>query len=57
MNFLKIFDSKINIADDWIRTVDLWIRKQPLYQLRHNHKNYIISPTDLIMKPTSIPIK
>ena len=38
MNFLKIFDSKINIADDWIRTVHLWIRKQPLYQLRHTIK-------------------
>ena len=24
-----------NIADDWIRTVDLWRRKQPLYKLRH----------------------
>ena len=29
----------INIifADDWIRTVDLWSRKQPLFQLSHNH--------------------
>ena len=24
-------------ADDWIRTADLWNKKQPLYQLRHNH--------------------
>ena len=24
-------------ADDWIRSVDLWNRKQPLYQLSHNH--------------------
>ena len=27
----------INFADDWIRTADLWCRKQPLYQLSHNH--------------------
>ena len=27
----------INFADDWIRTVDLWCRKRPLYQLSHNH--------------------
>ena len=26
-----------NIADDWIRTADLWYRKQRLYLLRHNH--------------------
>ena len=26
-----------NIANDWIQTEDLWCRKQPLYQLRHNH--------------------
>ena len=24
-------------ADGWIRTVDLWYRKQLLYQLSHNH--------------------
>ena len=30
---------EINIffANDWIRTADLWYRKQPLYQLSHNH--------------------
>ena len=27
----------INFADDWIRTADLWCRKQLLYQLSHNH--------------------
>ena len=27
----------INFADDWIRTVDLWYWKRPLYQLSHNH--------------------
>ena len=27
----------INLANDWIRTVDLWYWKQPLYQLIHNH--------------------
>ena len=31
----KIFD--INFADDWSRTLDLWYRKRPLYQLSHNH--------------------
>ena len=24
-------------ADDWIRTMDLWHRNQPLYQMSHNH--------------------
>ena len=24
-------------ADDWIRTMDLWHRKQSLYQLSYNH--------------------
>ena len=27
----------INFADDWIWTADLWCRKQPLFQLCHNH--------------------
>ena len=27
----------INIAKDWIWTGDLWFRKQPLYQMIHNH--------------------
>ena len=27
----------INFTNDWIRTVDLWYQKQPLYQLSHNH--------------------
>ena len=26
----------IHFADDWIRTVDLWIRKRPLCQLSYN---------------------
>ena len=26
-----------NIGVDWIQTADLWYRKEPLYQLRHNH--------------------
>ena len=26
-----------NIADDWIRTTDLWCWKRPHYQLRHNY--------------------
>ena len=27
----------INFVNDWIRTADLWYRKQPLYHLSHNH--------------------
>ena len=27
----------IHFADDWIRKADIWCRKRPLYQLRHNH--------------------
>ena len=27
----------IIFAEDWIQTVDPWIRKRPLYQLSHNH--------------------
>ena len=34
-HFFKTFN--INFANDWIRTADLWCRKQPLYQLSHNH--------------------
>ena len=26
-----------SFANDWIRTADFWIWKQPLYQLSHNH--------------------
>ena len=26
----------INFANDWIRTLDLYYQKQPLYQLSHN---------------------
>ena len=40
----------INFANDWIRTVDLWYQKQPLYQLSHNHfpgKYCITRPTYL----------
>ena len=33
----------INITDDWIKTADLWYRKQPIYQLGHNH--YPLSET------------
>ena len=31
-----MFDIYI-FAEDWIRTADLWIVKQPLYQLSHNN--------------------
>ena len=33
----------INIADDWIRTEDLWYWKQPLYQLSYHHNPSLIS--------------
>ena len=35
----------INLADDWIRTVDLCSWQLPLYQLRHNH--WIIAAKEL----------
>ena len=36
-NFVFLIQQILNnIADDWIRTVDLWRRNQPLYQLCHN---------------------
>ena len=39
--FNTVGDSKkmfnVNFAEVWIRTADLWCRKLPLYQLRHNH--------------------
>ena len=34
--FLIQLTSK-KIADDWIQITDIWCRKQPLYQLIHNH--------------------
>ena len=34
---LTVNNCSINFADDWIRTVDLWYQKRPLYQLSHNH--------------------
>ena len=33
----KTVDSKQKFTIDWIRTVNLWCRKRPLYQLSHNH--------------------
>ena len=27
----------LKFDDDWVRTTDLWCRKWPFYQLRHNH--------------------
>ena len=33
--------SNIKFADYWIRTADLWYRKQLLYQLRYNHNNAV----------------
>ena len=48
--YIRIFNSvdntqimfNINITDDWIRTADLWYRKQPLNQLYHNHCPFVI---------------
>ena len=36
---------KLNFADDWIRTVELWSQKQLLYQLSHNR-----CPTNIFVK-------
>ena len=33
---------KINLADDWIQTSDLWYWKRPVYQLSHNHCPFYI---------------
>ena len=37
----QIFNTKI--ANDWIRTADLWYRKQPLYQLSQAQQQPIYS--------------
>ena len=34
---LTVNKCSIKFSDDWIQTVDLWYRKQPSYQLSHNH--------------------
>ena len=34
---MQLTENNVQFADDGIRTVDLWCRKQPLCQLRHNH--------------------
>ena len=41
------------IVDDWIGALDLWCRKQQLYQLSHNHCQYSLSFSDIVflMKP------
>ena len=33
---IQLTVGNIKFVDDWIRTADLWRRKQPLYQLSHN---------------------
>ena len=45
--YFRLFNTQLRVnkcsmysnffADDWIRTVDLWYWKRPLYQLSHNH--------------------
>ena len=37
--YFRLFNAivRINFANDWIRTADLWSQKRPLYQLSHNH--------------------
>ena len=37
---MQVIVHRYKFADGWIRTVDLWCRKQPLFQLRHNHLTY-----------------
>ena len=48
--YIRLFnavDSKqmfnINFANDWIRTANLWYRKQPLYQLSHTTDHPVIN--------------
>ena len=38
----------IFLADDWIRTADLWIWKRKLYQLSHNHCRFDLKRTTLL---------
>ena len=48
INLFNIFYNECspwNFAHDWIRTGDIWCRKQPLIQLSHNHY-----PTKLLLK-------
>ena len=45
---------KYFFANDWIRTVDLWNWKQPLFQLSHNHCPYHL---DLVLKYSEIEFK
>ena len=40
--YFRLFNtSNIKFADDWNQTADLWCCKEPLYQLSHNHCNFI----------------
>ena len=32
----SLFNTVTELADDWIRTADLWCQEQRLYQLRHS---------------------
>ena len=46
--FFNTVFSKYKSADDWILTTDIWCKKQPHYQLSHNHcpkKNQLVSVT------------
>ena len=43
-----MLDINKKIADDWIRTADLWYRKWPLYQLSHNYFPQLFVPNILI---------
>ena len=54
---LTVNKCSINLANDWIRTADLWYRKRPLCQLSHNHcpiifailGNYILTMAYLVL--------
>ena len=40
--YFRLFNTgNIKFADDWNQTADLWCCKEPLYQLSHNHCNFI----------------
>ena len=45
---IQMLDINKKIADDWIRTADLWYRKWPLYQLSHNYFPQLFVPNILI---------
>ena len=61
--FISLFSTQFlaqlivnKIADDWIRTADLWCRKRSRYQLNHNQcpPSLFIFCSFIILKPTTV---